>query len=80
MSDPMVDVVVLVDDDHLRSMATVAERLRAAGMRIDSQDELGTLTGAVEPTRLGRLQQVDGVERVEAARGFRLQPPDAEIQ
>jgi hypothetical protein len=55
-------VKVRVDDDHLERVPEVADRLRAAGMRVDEQlESLGYVIGAVDSSRLPEVQKVAGV-------------------
>jgi hypothetical protein len=70
-----------VTHDHVERFAEVAERLRAAGLRVTAeQPHLGTFTGRIHPSRLGELQALAGVEGVEPAGTFQLPPPESDIQ
>jgi hypothetical protein len=81
-SDPgEVDVTVAVADDHLQRFGEVAQRLRAAGLRVTGeQSHLGTFTGRIHSSRLGELGAVAGVQAVEQAGTFQLPPSDSDIQ
>ena len=77
----VVDIVVTVDDHHAGQLATVAERLRAAGMVVDETlDAIGTITGSVDEAQMAGLSDVAGVEAVEPQRIYRLPPPDSPVQ
>ena len=75
----MIDVTVLVDDDHLDAMDDVAAALRQAGLRLQSTLPLtGVITGAAEDP--AALEAVHGVARVEVARAPGVPPPDSPLQ
>ncbi len=79
--DDVVKIVVSVDDEHLGSIAMVAEWLRRAGMRIDgTMDDIGVFTGSIDNARFGALTAVEGVSYVERSRQIQIAPPDADIQ
>jgi hypothetical protein len=79
--DADVDVSVLVADDAIDRIDEVAERLRAAGMRISGvQHGIGTIGGAIPERALEALSAVRGVAAVERGRSFQLPPPDAPVQ
>jgi hypothetical protein len=60
--------------------AAVAERLRAAGVRVDQVLEaIGVITGTVAADRRQALAQAPGVRSVEPGRTLRIAPPDAPI-
>ena len=76
-----VSVVVSVDDDHLDSVAEVAERLRGAGMQVEeAMDSIGMVTGSVAPSRVPALAAVEGVGEVEPERQYQLPPPESDLQ
>jgi hypothetical protein len=76
------DVTVTVDDAHVDLVDEVAQRLAAAGMRVDRVlRPVGVITGSLEPTTTAEaLGQVTGVAGVERQRTVRLPPPDADVQ
>ena len=75
----MIDVTVLVDDDHLDAMDDVAAALQQAGLRLQSTlPSTGVITGAVEDP--AALEAVPGVAAVEAARDVGVPPPDSPLQ
>lgn len=80
-STEKVSLQVTVDDQHSDRLAEVAERLRAAGMRVESLLEaLGTITGSIESSKVKLISSVKGVSHVETSRQFQLAPPDSKIQ
>ena len=76
-----VSVTILVDDAHLASIAEVAERLRDAGVVVESQAvQVGVITGRVDAARVPSLGQVTGVQHVEIAHRIQLEPPESDLQ
>jgi hypothetical protein len=74
-------VTVTVHDDQLPRIDELADRLRAAGMRIDQVlHPVGVITGSVPSAQRAMIQAMPGVAAVEAETTFQLPPPDAEIQ
>jgi len=62
-------------------MAGVAKRLREVGMDVEeAMDLLGTVSGSIEPDKIGLVRAVEGVSHVELSRSYRLPPPDSPIQ
>jgi hypothetical protein len=76
----VIDVTVLVADDHLDAMDDVAAALQQAGLRLQSTlPATGVITGAAEDP--AALQAVPGVAAVEAARSdLGVPPPDSPLQ
>ena len=75
----MIEVTVLVADDHLGAIADVAAALQEAGLRLQAtMPATGVITGAAEdPAALAR---VPGVAAVETARDVGIPPPDSPLQ
>ena len=76
----MIDVTVLVADDHLDAMDDVAAALQRAGLRLQfTLPATGVITGAAEDP--AALESVPGVAAVEAARSdLGVPPPDSPLQ
>ncbi len=75
------DVVITVRDEHLTTLAQVADGLRAAGMRVDQVlGAAGVITGSVPPDRRAGVRRVPGVAAVEDDGTVRIAPPDADVQ
>jgi hypothetical protein len=75
----VIDVTVLVADDHLDAMDDVAAALQEAGLRLQSTlPATGVITGAAEDP--AALEAVPGVAAVEAARDVGVPPPDSPLQ
>jgi len=65
----MVDVSVMVDDDHKDNVAAVARGLKAKGFVLnESLEAIGVLTGSAPATSIASLSGVDGVSSVEENR------------
>ncbi len=76
----MRHVSVMVDDQHLGVIGTVAEALQARGMQVDQVlDQLGMITGSA-PDDDAELWGVEGVASVEGGLDVQLPPPDAPVQ
>lgn len=74
-------VVVTVDDDHMTSIGEVADRLRAAGVKVDGvMEATGMITGDADEVQAASLKGIKGVASVEEETGFQLPPPDSPIQ
>jgi len=71
MSDQkkMIDVTVMVDDEHKDSVAKVARDLKGKGFVLhESLDAIGVLTGSAPATSIPALTGVAGVSAVEENR------------
>ncbi len=76
-----VVLLVTVDDEYADRVSEVADRLRAAGMNVESLMELlGTITGSIDTDKVALISQVEGVAHFETSRQFQLAPPDSQIQ
>jgi hypothetical protein len=74
-------VTVVVEDEHQPRIDDVAEELRREGMHVDAVHPLtGTILGSVTGERLQAVRKVAGVKSVQPQRGFRIAPPDADVQ
>ncbi len=79
--DALLSVTVLVDDDALSKIRSVARRLEQAGLKIeDVQEDTGTITGSIPAQKLALLEKVEGVSAVEQQREVRIPPPDSDVQ
>ena len=75
------EVLVSVEGGQLERLSAVAEELRSAGMEVAAvMDDLGVVSGSVEPEKIERLAAVRGVAAVEASREVRIPPPDSPVQ
>ena len=75
----MIDVTVLVADDHLDAIDDVAAALQEAGLQLlATMPATGVITGAAEDP--AALASVPGVEAVETARDLGVPPPDSPLQ
>lgn len=62
-------VTVVVHPRYLKKVPEVAQRLRRAGMRVDSElSHLGAVIGSVEEADLSAIGKVKGVKGVTKAR------------
>jgi hypothetical protein len=74
-------ITVTANDDHVGRIDDLAERLRAAGMRVDQVlRQVGVITGSVDRSRRAAITSVPGVAVVEDDEPVQLAPPDADIQ
>ncbi|MEX0712896.1 MAG: hypothetical protein WD278_11140 [Pirellulales bacterium] len=78
---PKVKVVVSVDDDHVDKMSEVVKACRAAGLSVErSLESLGTITGSIDSTKLGKLNRVEGISSVEQSADYQLPSPGDDVQ
>ena len=74
-------VVVSVSEDSGDQIEQVADRLRAAGMKVENvMKAIGTISGKADPSLLGKLAKVKGVAAAEPSRDVQLPPPDSDVQ
>ena len=78
----MIDVTILVADDHVEAIDEVAAALQEAGLRLGQVlSATGVVTGSVDDdAAIQRLSAVEGVAAVEPVQEVFIPPPDAEIQ
>lgn len=76
-----IPVLVSVRDAHLPHMKQVVEACREAGLEVEhSLEQIGTITGSIDPGKIHELARVPGVAAVERAGGYDIGPPDADLQ
>jgi len=77
-----MDVTVLIADDHLDAIDSVAAALQSAGLRLgEVLAATGVVTGSVaDATAMQTLSAVEGVAAVEPAQEVFIPPPDAPVQ
>lgn len=79
--DGKVQVLIALDDEHLKDMSRVVKACEAAGLEVEhSLEAIGTITGAIEPGRIAALTRVPGVAGVERAGEHDIGPPDSDLQ
>ena len=78
----MIDVTILVSDEHVGAIEDVAAALQEAGLRLDlTLPSTGVITGAVEDeAALESIAAVEGVAAVERAQEVQIAPPDEPVQ
>ena len=76
----MVNINVTVDQEYLSAIADVADALRARGMQVEQVLAMGFITGSASNDSLPALKSVNGVQSVDEELGYRLPPPDEDIQ
>ncbi|MFL6196915.1 MAG: ketohydroxyglutarate aldolase [Thermoanaerobaculia bacterium] len=76
-----VPVLVSIRDAHLPQMKQVVEACRAAGLDVEhALEQIGTISGSIEPGKIHDLARVAGVASVERAGGYDIGPPDGDVQ
>lgn len=74
-------IIVTVADDALKNIDELAAKLAAKGMRVDRIMPItGIISGSCPSTRMGELENVDGVTSVEEEASAELPPPDQSLQ
>jgi hypothetical protein len=72
---PDIPLQVIVDSAHLKNLSAVAERLRAAGMKVEQTLEtIGVLIGSADAAKISALARVEGVAEVEPQQTYQLPP------
>lgn len=70
----LVNVIVRLEKDRWDDIKKIASRLKDKGM--DVQEELhllGRITGTVDESNIGDLEEVPGVAKIKAERTFTIQ-------
>jgi hypothetical protein len=81
MHHTMAEVTVAVKEHYKDRISEVVRNLQSAGMNVErSMEQLGLITGSIDPKKVKALSQVEGVLHVESAREFQLPPPESDIQ
>ncbi len=79
--DGKVQVLIALDDEHLKDMDRVVKACEKAGLEVESSlESIGTITGAIDPDKLARLSRIPGVVGVEKAGEYDVGPPDQDLQ
>ena len=75
-------ITVTVTEDQQPDIHELADRLRAAGMRVDQVlPAVGVITGSVSSSsQRSLIEQQTGVAAVEDETLFQIAPPDSDIQ
>lgn len=77
MSD--VQLVVTVDDEHIGRLPEVVEKLKAAGMNVESlMDRIGVVAGSCDSEKVGLLSRIEGVSHIAPEREFQI--PELDMQ
>lgn len=62
----VINLMISVDDEHMKDISSIARKLRNAGLRVSQQlDEVGVITGTIEEGAVGRLRDVSGISAIE---------------
>ena len=76
-----VNVSVSVADDSMDRFSEVVRRLKDAGLDVEQElEEIGVVTGSIDPEKADSLREIEGVSHVERSREFRIAPPDSDVQ
>jgi hypothetical protein len=76
-----VKLSVSIADEHRHRFADVVKKIKKAGMNVEQEmDNLGIVTGSIEPEKLSSLHKVEGVSGVEEERDYQIPPPESNIQ
>ncbi len=78
---PKLDVIVLIDDNHLEDFSKVVKLAEEKGLKITQQmQEIGILTGSIDKKDLESIEKIKGVANIEISKKFQIAPPDEDIQ
>lgn len=76
-----VNVSVSVAEGSMNRFSEVARRLKDAGLDVEQElEEIGVVTGSIDPQKAESLREIEGVAHVERSQEFRIAPPDSGIQ
>lgn len=76
-----VDLLISVDDEHLDRFSEVVKSIEDVGVDVAQQmEDIGVVTGSIEPGKIGPINDVEGVAYVERSRDIQLPPPESDIQ
>ena len=74
-------VNVSIAEDYRNRFPEVIDRVKKAGLNVEEElEEIGVVTGSIDPARLADLERVEGVAAAEVGRQIRIAPPESEIQ
>jgi hypothetical protein len=74
-------IIVTVADDALKNIHELAAKLAAKGMKVDNVLPItGIISGSCASTKMGELENVDGVTSVEEEASAEIPPPDSPLQ
>ncbi len=74
-------ITVTVENSHLAHVDQLADRLRAAGMKVDQVlGGVGIITGSVSASQRPSIEGMPGVAAVEDETTFQLPPPNSDVQ
>ncbi|PWC32037.1 hypothetical protein [Azospirillum sp. TSO22-1] len=78
---PEIKVNVLIDDSKMAEFDEVVRNCHRIGLQIKQKMPLtGTVTGAIEASRIDELKKVEGVSEIEISRNVGIPPPDGDMQ
>ena len=82
--EPKHSLLVSVTDDHLDQIDQLAEKLEKEGYEVDQVMRITggiTLKGSGDPEANKRqIQRMAGVNSVEIPQGYRIAPPESDVQ
>jgi hypothetical protein len=74
-------IIVTVADDALKNINELAAQLTAKGMKVDRVLPItGIISGSCASTKMGELENVDGVTSVEEEASAEIPPPGSTLQ
>lgn len=81
MSENARPIIVVVNDDELRNIKQVADRLADKGMRVERvMPVTGVISGSYASDDISSLEKVKGVMSVEEEATARIPSPDSSVQ
>jgi hypothetical protein len=76
-----VELTVSLSSAAKAEVATVAEALRAAGLRITATlEQIAVITGRADESAIPAIARVPGVAHVEREGSVQIPPPDSPVQ
>jgi hypothetical protein len=76
-----VNLSVLIGDRYRDRILEVVGVLQANGMKVEHwMEQIGVITGSIDSTQVEGISNIEGVDCVEFAQGYQLEPPGSDIQ
>jgi methyl coenzyme M reductase subunit D len=78
---PAVKLSISVDDAHLDQISDICNQLQSCGLEVEQTlPTLGMISGSIDSEQVNRLYAVEGVQHIEVEQGYRLAPPESDLQ
>ena len=69
------NIIVMISEDHLGDLASIADKLRRKGLAITGQHDYGVISGTISSSIEAILERIEGVEKVMPDLEASISPP-----